>query len=271
MLPTEGSTRQGSGRVGVSTIPFIPVLLSSAPWCVCAGSGHLYLAEAPLPFTERSCGCAVGPGATFFGFSTNTVCLCCSENNRALCCSCARLKASHTLWRCLEFWGYCQGSGQWLRKTSRKCGNRLGPGDRSYRALAGCSGLSKTEALKWPQVLPVVGFAPSECSQFRDQFGAATTTAVAEQEWATAVHCPLENMQPLLSTGIPIRNLPLVPSTGRNFVWKQSLWRLWSPPALYHGPWEAEPACVCYWAKCPTKSPLPWQRESVTHDTILSN
>lgn len=64
---------------------------------------------------------------------------------------------------------------------------------------------------------------PQSVSQFRDRFNAATTTAVTEHEWAIAVHCPFENMQPLLATGIPIRNLPLVQNAGRNFVWKQSL------------------------------------------------
>lgn len=173
--PQQGSARQGSGASSHGTA----VYLSSGAGCG-SGSGSGCAVGVGLALGVLWCGCgglaARTDPAALRGTQLRTRCrpgvtlpaspwhdVYAALRTTKLPCSCARIKQFHTTWKCLDFCVYREGSGQWLRKTSKKCGSRPRPGDRSYRVLAACSGLSKTEALKWPQVLPGVGFASSEC------------------------------------------------------------------------------------------------------------
>lgn len=95
-----------------------------------------------------SSGCPAGLGVTWLA-SLLPWCSYAALRTTKLCCSCAKIKVFCTVWTCINLCIYSEGSGQWWRKTPRKCSNSLGPGDMFYCVLAGCTGLSKTEALKW--------------------------------------------------------------------------------------------------------------------------
>lgn len=160
------------------------------------------------------------------------------------------------MWASLNFCMYSEGFRQWWRKTLRKCGNSLGPQDTFYCLLAGCAGLSETGALNWSLVLLVVCFAPMGCLTIQKSIQHFNSNCWHSLSNLLLPIVHLQMCRPFCSLETLVRNFSLVHNAASNFgsniSWDQSL------PALYSVLCEAEPACICYWAKCPRKdSPVP--------------
>lgn len=140
---TQGSARHGCGRLGTRTILFIALLLTPCP--VCADMGvRSHLAQSPAASQGTPLPTRPRPRSHFVGFSTNTVCLCCFENDKALF-SCRNRGVSH----CVKVHRFLHLS--WGVGARRKCGNSLRPGDRSYRAN---SRLFRFKQNRGPKVAP---------------------------------------------------------------------------------------------------------------------
>lgn len=229
-----------------------------------ASGSHLAASHAAFSGAGAPAAGAWWPGSHLVGISANVMLFCCCfENNEALLFLCQN-KVFWTAWTCLNFCIRGEGSGEGGRKAPRKCSNGPGPGDMFYCALAGGASLSKTEALNWALVLLCQALHPWGVSQFRNQFDASTAIAVTELKWAISAHCPWKHAAPsicwklLLETSLWFTTQPAA-SSGNNL--SQGL----KAPLHCTVGSEAEPACICYWAKCPRKIAPYHSRENLSN------